>query len=164
LVVTVLVGDDASGIVLVGLTEVVGATETGGVIMPRVVSDSLIDEDTTEVLCGVTETAEDTMVVTVLVGSSGVVVVEIAVGVGVTDKRVPESSLEVPVFTDGSDSVGKGETVVVSSTLLYTEVVTVLVKPGEGDSVGEGVVLVVSIPEGDTMVVTLAVEPSIRSV
>jgi hypothetical protein len=39
------------------------------------------------------------MVVTVLVGSSGVVVVEIAVGVGVTDKRVPESSLEVPVFT-----------------------------------------------------------------
>ena len=34
----VLVGDDASGIVLVGLTEVVGATETGGVIIPRVVS------------------------------------------------------------------------------------------------------------------------------
>ena len=27
--------------------------------------DSLIDEDTAEVLCGVTETAEDTMVVTV---------------------------------------------------------------------------------------------------
>ena len=28
------------------------------------------------------------------------------------------------------DSVGKGETVVASDTVLYTEVVTVLVKPG----------------------------------
>ena len=34
------------------------------------------------------------------------------------------------LLPDGSDSVGDGETVVVSSTVVYTEVATVLVKPG----------------------------------
>ena len=33
------------------------------------------------------------------------------------------------LLPDGSDSVGKGETVVVSGTVVYTEVVNVLVKP-----------------------------------
>jgi hypothetical protein len=61
----------------------------------------------------------------------------------VTDTRVPEPSLEVP---EEGDSVGKGETVVVSGTVLYTEVVTVLMKPCEGGSVGEGAVLVASGP------------------
>ena len=32
--------------------------------------------------------------------------------------------------------------------------------PGEGDSIGEGESLVVSIPEEDTVAVTIAVEPS----
>jgi hypothetical protein len=108
--------------VLVGLTEVVGVTEIGClVIMPLEMSDESNSVSTPDV---VIETAtEDTVLVTVLVRASdtgGVVVVEITVGVGVTDTRVPE----VP---DGSDSVGKVETVGVSGTVLYTEVATVLV-------------------------------------
>jgi hypothetical protein len=140
-----LVDDDASGVVLVGLTEVVGVTEIGClVIMPLEMSDESNSVSTPDV---VIETAtEDTVLVTVLVRASdtgGVVVVEITVGVGVTDTRVPEPSLEVP---EEGDSVGKGETVVVSGTVLYTEVVTVLMKPCEGGSVGEGAVLVASGP------------------
>ena len=53
----VLGDDDASGIVLVGLTEVIGATETGGVIMPRVVSiiqvrNTILSTCVNATLCG----------------------------------------------------------------------------------------------------------------
>ena len=45
-------------------------------------------------------------------------VVEIAVGVGVTDKRVPESSLEVPVFT-GIQAYPTGKHITQRCTQVY---------------------------------------------